>query len=533
MLSTNTPMSVNPSPASWLERRAHLQPGLECIVYWHEAERAERWTYGQLQQSAIRLAAELERRGIKAGDRVAFLDYNDARFAVVMFAAARIGAIFVPVNFRLSAPEVVAIINDCDASMLIYGDRFDAIRHAVQQGCPCPQFVRSGREQDDELLAMMEAGPVAAAPPLRMAGWDETAWLLYTSGSTGHPKGVMLSHGNLFWNTLNIILLQGGFASDKVLISAPLFHAAPVATFMDCFLRGACIHLERAFDENQVLRRIADEKITLIAGVPAMYKTMAAHPAFESTDLSSLRAVIVGGAPVPEALIAEYRRREVAVIHRYGLTEATVLVAALSPTAPPSKQMSTGLSPLFSEFRIRAGEAESGAEASAAAVASAGEIGEIEVRGPNVMQGYWKREADTQGVMHDGWLRTGDLGQVDEDGYLRVAGRLKDMIITGGENVYATEVESRLVEYPPILEAAVIGLPDARWGETVCAVLSIKPGFSVSEQDVLANLDGRLARYKQPRRMIFRESLPKNGAGKVDKLRLRREYLAAPPDAAS
>ena len=298
-------------------------------------------------------------------------------------------------------------------------------------------------------------------------------------------------------------------------------------------LCGACIHLERAFEENQVLRRIANEKITLIAGVPAMYKTMAAHPAFESTDLSSLRAVIVGGAPVPEALIAEYRRREVAVIHRYGLTEATVLVAALSPTAPPSKQMSTGLSPLFSEFRIRTGGAKGRVESSAAKVASAGEIGEIEVRGPNVMQGYWRREADTRAVMHDGWLCTGDLGQVDEDGYLRVAGRLKDMIITGGENVYATEVESRLVEYAPILEAAVIGLPDDRWGETVCAFLSIKTGFSVTEKDVLANLDGRLARYKQPRLIIFRESLPKNGAGKVDKLRLRREYLGASPDAAN
>jgi fatty-acyl-CoA synthase len=329
----------------------------------------------------------------------------------------------------------------------------------------------------------------------------------------------MLSHGNIFWNTLNIILIQGGFATDRVLISAPLFHAAPVATFMDCFLRGALIHLERSFDAERVLRRIVEEKITVAAGVPAMYKLMAAHGSFDSTDLSTLRAIIVGGAPVPEALIEMYRRREVAVIHRYGLTEASVLVAALSPTAPSSKQMTTGLSPLFSEFRIRG---EDGA------MAAPGSIGEIEARGPNIMQGYWQREQETRAVIRDGWLQTGDLGNVDEDGYLTVAGRSKDMIITGGENVYATEVEARLVENPAILEAAVIGVPDPKWGETVCAIVSRKPGFSISDEDVLGHLQGRLARYKQPRKLIFVNAIPKNGAGKIDKLRLRREYGSGP-----
>lgn len=510
----NFPMSVNPNLALWLERRAVLQPKQEGIVYWHGAAAAERWTYRRLQDCANSLAASMLRLGVRAGDRVAFLDFNDARFAVVMFAAARMGAIFVPLNFRLSAPEIVNTVNDCDARLLIYGDEFESIKETVATGCQCSLFVRSSRDENDEFGAIVSNGDPTDVP-MKACEWDETAWLLYTSGSTGQPKGVMLSHGNIFWNTINIILVQGGFATDRVLISAPLFHAAPVATFMDCFLRGAAIHLERSFDAERVLRRIVEEKITVAAGVPAMYKLMAAHSSFETSDLSALRAIIVGGAPVPEALIEQYLRRNVAVVHRYGLTEASVLVAALSPDAPPGKQMTTGLPPLFSEFRIRT---ENGS------VANPGTIGEIEARGPNIMQGYWKREPETQAAIRDGWLQTGDLGSVDEDGYLSVAGRSKDMIISGGENVYATEVEARLVENPAILEAAVIGIPDPKWGETVCAIVSRKPGYSLNDADVLAHLQGRLARYKQPRKVIFIDALPKNGAGKIDKLRLRREY---------
>jgi fatty-acyl-CoA synthase len=507
-------MSINPNLALWLERRALLQSQQEAIVYWHGADAAERWTYRRLQDCATSLAASMLRMGVRAGDRVAFLDFNDARFAVVMFAAARIGAIFVPLNFRLSAPEIVQTVNDCDARLFIYGDELEQIKVAVASGSRCSLFVRSSRDDTDEFSSLASEAGVADVP-MKACEWDETAWLLYTSGSTGQPKGVMLSHGNIFWNTINIILIQGGFSTDRVLISAPLFHAAPVATFMDCFLRGAVIHLERSFNAERVLRRIVEEKITAAAGVPAMYKLMAAHSTFDTTDLSALRAIIVGGAPVPEALIEQYRQRDVAVVHRYGLTEATVLVAALSPNASPSKQMSTGLSPLFSEFRIRD---ENGSEA------GPGVVGEIEASGPNIMQGYWKREAETKAAIRDGWLRTGDLGKVDEDGYLSVVGRSKDMIISGGENVYATEVESRLVENPAILEAAVIGVPDPKWGEAVCAIVSRKPGFALADTDVLAHLQDRLARYKQPKKIIFVDALPKNGAGKIDKLRLRREY---------
>ena len=511
----NVSRAVNPNIAFWLERRAALQPQRESLVYWHDADTVERWTYHRLNQAAMRVAQWMKSKGVGAGDRVAFLDFNDARYVIVMFAVARIGAVFVPLNFRLSALEIVSTMNDCQASLMIYGDEFEAIAQAVGEQTTCQTFIRSSRDREDEFSAIADA-QVSCATRLHTAQWDEAAWLLYTSGSTGQPKGVVLSHGNIFWNTINIILIQGGFATDKVLISAPLFHAAPVATFMDSFLRGAVIHLERSFDAGQLLKRISDEDVQVVAGVPAMYKLMAAHESFESTDLSRLRAVVVGGAPVPEELTRQYRNRGVAVIQRYGLTEAAPLVTALPTGAPADKQMTAGLPAMFGDLRLRG---EDGL------VDQPGQIGEIETIGPNIMQGYWMRDLETEEVLpEDGWLRTGDLGTIDSDGYLTVVGRKKDMIITGGENVYAAEVEARLVENPVILESAVFGIPDQKWGETVCAVISIKPGCVASEADVIDHLQGRLARYKQPRRIVFVDMLPKNGSGKIDKLRLKRQY---------
>lgn len=509
--------SINPNVGLWLERRSQLQPYHDAVVYWHHENAAERWTYARLQTCANALAAWLIQTGVRAGDRVALLDFNDARFAVTMFAAARIGAVFVPLNFRLVSDEIVDIVNDCEPSVLIYGDSFESTRQAVAAGTACRSFLRSARDETDELGPILDR---AAAPAVQLheSGWDEAAWLLYTSGSTGRPKGVVLSHGNLFWNTLNIVLAQGGFATDRVLISAPLFHAAPVSTFMDTFLRGATVHLERDFDAERILARIEDEQITVVAGVPAMYKLMAGHAAFATCDLSSLRALIVGGAPVPEALIDLYRDRGVAVVHRYGLTEASVLVTALPCNAPVEKQMSAGIAPLFSDVRV---VDQNGMPA------EPNVIGEIEARGPNIMQGYWHRKEETENALRDGWLRTGDLGRIDEDGYLTVAGRSKDMIITGGENVYAAEVEARLVDNPGILEAAVIGVPDSKWGETVCAILSVRDGHKLTDESVLAHLQGRIARYKQPRKIIFVDALPKNGSGKIDKRLLRAKFGSA------
>ena len=502
------------NPAYWLQNRARLQPDVDCIVFWLDEETSEHWTYQALLNASIALASEMLSRGLKAGDRVAYMDFNDVRYAITMFAMARIGAIFVPINFRLSPAEVLSQVRDCEPSVFIYGGDFLAIRDSLAAECSNIFLIESNRHQADLFGEFVNNTSVVELPIYKSPA-DYPAWLMYTSGSTGHPKAVIHTYSNLFWNTINMVLLQGGFASDRVLISAPLFHVAPASTFMDAFLRGACTHLERSFDAVKILNRVQQQKITLVAGVPAMYKMMAAAPNFSSVDLSSLRAILVGGAPVPEALIAMYHERDVAVIHRYGLTEVTSLATALSPTAPASKQMTAGLPPLFSELRITNSDGS---------IVGTGEIGQIEIKGPHVTPGYWNNEQETSAVIQNGWFRTGDLGRCDAEHYLSVAGRIKDMIISGGENIYSAEVEARLVENPSILEAAVIGVPDPKWGEVVCAVLSIKPNHSTSMPEILEGLNGRLARYKQPRLIYFKDSLPKNGAGKVDKLALRREF---------
>ena len=502
------------NPAYWLQNRARLQPDVDCIVFWLDEQTSERWTYQALLNASIALAKEMISRGVKAGDRVAYMDFNDVRYAITMFAMARTGAIFVPINFRLSPAEVLSQVQDCKPSIFIYGGDFHTIRDTLAAECSSILLIESNRHHSDTFGQIVN-NTCPDELPIFKSPSDNPAWLMYTSGSTGRPKAVIHTYSNLFWNTINMVLLQGGFASDRVLISAPLFHVAPASTFMDAFLRGACTHLERSFDAVKVLNRIAQQKITLVAGVPAMYKMMAAASCFSTVDLSSLRAILVGGAPVPEALISIYHQRDIAVIHRYGLTEVTSLAAALSPTAPSSKQMTSGLSPLFSELRITNSDGS---------LASTDEIGQIEVKGPHVTPGYWNNAQETSAVIQNGWLRTGDLGRCDADHYLSIAGRIKDMIISGGENVYSAEVEARLVENSSILEAAVIGVPDPKWGEVVCAILSIKPNHHTTMPEILEGLNGRLARYKQPRLIYFKESLPKNGAGKVDKLALRREF---------
>ncbi len=502
------------NPSYWLEKRAQLQPDHVCLSFWLDKEDCEHWTYQELFQASLALAAELNNRGIKPGDRVAYMDFNDARYAIIMFATARIGAIFVPINFRLTASEVLDQVQDCEPSIFIHGGDFPSISDALKVQFPNMWVVESNRKSADQLGQIINHVRYDELNFFNSSEGD-VAWLMYTSGSTGRSKGVIHTYSNLFWNTINMILLQGGFASDRVLISAPLFHVAPASTFMDAFLRGACTHLERSFDVDKILNRIQHQKISVVAGVPAMYKMMAAASNFDEYDLSSLRAVLVGGSPVPEILISFYTQRGISVVHRYGLTEVTSLAAALSPTAPSSKQMSAGLSPLFSDLRIM--KADGG-------IADADEIGEIEVKGPNVTLGYWKNQNETAAAIHNGWLRTGDLGRRDAEGYLTVVGRIKDMIISGGENVYAMEVEARLVENPSILEAAVIGVPDPKWGEAVCAILSLKPNHFTTMTEILERLNNSLARYKQPRYIYFKESLPKNGAGKIDKLALRREF---------
>jgi fatty-acyl-CoA synthase len=343
--------------------------------------------------------------------------------------------------------------------------------------------------------------------------------IMYTSGTTGRPKGAMLTHANFLWNNINALLGYDTLMNDRTLVVAPLFHIGGLnVTPLAAFLKGATVVLERQFDPQRVLKLIPEQKITTMFGVPAMFLFMSQMPGFADTDLSTVRTFICGGAPVPEALIRLYGARGITFAQGYGLTETAPFASLVPVDRALDKIGSAGVPPFFTDVRCVDDRDDP---------VPPGERGEVVVRGPNVMKGYWNRAEATAEVMRNGWFHTGDVGVMDEEGYLYIVDRKKDMIISGGENIYPAEVEDCIYKHPDVGEVAVIGVPDERWGETVCAIVVPKQGTSPTEQDIIDFTQGKLARYKQPRQVVFTDVLPRNPAGKVLKFELRDRFGGA------
>jgi len=344
------------------------------------------------------------------------------------------------------------------------------------------------------------------------------AVIMYTSGTTGRPKGAMLTHANLWWNNTNALHMLDVSEDDVSLVVAPLFHIGGLnVTTLITWQKGGEIVLHRSFDPGRFLEDVPAYGVTTTFAVPAMLLFVSQHPDFAATDLTSLRLIICGGAPVPEPLIKLYNGRGVPINQGYGLTETAPMLTFLSPEFGLAKLGAAGKTPLFTEVRI---------------VGPAGEVltepfakGEVCASGPNIMKGYWnKPEATRSAIDAEGWFHTGDVGYLDDDGFLYIADRVKDMLITGGENVYPAEVESVLYDHPSVAEVAVIGLPDERWGEVVVAVAALKPGTSLELAELRDFAHDRLARFKLPTRLELVEALPRNPAGKVLKFQLREQF---------
>ncbi len=450
--------------------------------------------------------------GIGKGERVAFLGHNQPMFFFAMFAAARLGAIFVPLNFRLTGPELAFMIEDCAASALIVDAAHRAVIEPQLAHLPSLKAVLAAEDGEHWTHGLMpETAPVRV-------GEDDVAMIMYTSGTTGRPKGAMLTHGNFWWNNVNGMHTLDCLADDVTLTAAPVFHIGGLnVTTLVAFQKGALVVLHRTFDPGRVLADIAAHKVTTMFGVPAMFLFMAQHPAFAETDLSSLRMVIVGGAPSPLPLLKIYLSRGVPMQQGYGLTETAPMVSFLAPEYALSKVGSSGKPPIFVEVRI--------ADSNGATIGAPRVQGEILVRGPNVTPGYWNLpEATALAIDGDGWFRTGDAGFFDEEGFLTVADRIKDMIITSGENVYPAEVESALMRHPAIAEVAVIGEPDDEWGEGVVAIAALKVGQSLTIDELRDFAGESLARYKLPRRLEIVTALPRNATGKILKYQLRQTF---------
>lgn len=473
-------------------------------------------SYGECARRVRRAAAALRRLGLKPGDHVAALAENGPYYLEVYFACSLAGLVLAPINIRLSKPEIDFLIADSESRAVF----FDASCEALVEGTSGLVLIResgpvTGALNDWETLC----GEGSSHFPLPDGGDENTpAHICYTGGTTGRPKGVMLSHRNVVSSARNKIVL-GGFQRDDIwLHAAPMFHQADSwACFSFTALGARHVFLPR-FDAAKAVDLIERFKVTGFQLVPTMILMMLEQHGGDKRDFSSVRRVLYGSAPMP----LENLRRCGKVFgpvfqHIYGLTEAAGTVAAtpwplLDHESMGDKLRSCGQPIIGVDMEIRDGQNET---------CDPGQVGNINVRGANVMLGYWRLKDETAEVLRDGWLDTGDVGFMDDEGFVYIVDRAKDMIITGGENVYSTEVEHALYEHPDILEAAVTGLPDPKWGEAVTAFVVLRDGAAATEQDIISHCRELIAPYKCPKKIVFKNVLPKTGAGKIAKAELR------------
>ncbi len=510
---------------AWPRRRAVKSAGRTAIVFRDSAV-----TYGELATRIDRLAAALQERGVRFGDRLAYLGNNHPSFVETLFASTQLGAIFVPLNTRLSAPELAYMLTDSGATMLVHSAALEPLAVAASAELPIARIVvgsagsadpvtTDGTAEDYEgVIGAAGVGRASPREPARVSLADR-AVIIYTSGTTGRPKGAVLTHGNLTWNAVNVLVDYDLVSSDRALMISPLFHVAALG--MGClpvYLKGATLLLAERFVPGDALRSIEQQRATMISGVPTTYQLMLDDPAWESADISSLRLLTCGGSAVPDRVRDAYEGRGLSFSGGYGMTETSPGITMLPPWYSRERAGSAGLAHHFTEFRVRTG---------AGVLAGPGQRGEIEARGPNVFAEYWDNEtASRSAFTDDGWLRTGDLGYTDEDGFLYIADRVNDLIISGGENIYSAEVEQAIAAIPGVTGVAVIGVPDERWGEVPHAVVTVAAGFTLDAEYLAGCLSGQLARFKVPRTVEVVDELPRTASGKVQKQLLRVRYQA-------
>jgi fatty-acyl-CoA synthase len=519
---------IDISAIPMIARHSRLRADELVLVYEDEPV-----SYLEFYDQVRRLAAEFRADGLGPGDRVAYTGLNSVSFLVTAYATFWVGAAFVPLNFRLAAPEAHAILQDARPDVIVAEaphaaglDPFvetlavrrlllvDSDAHVVADAVPSTRWeaLSAFAVEHDE------------SPPHQPLHFDDVAVLLYTSGTTGRPKGVILTHGNLWWNWVNVDSVVDTRVGDISLAVAPLFHIGGLnALTLRTMTRGGTVVVRRSFDPAVALDDLVRYRVNSMFLVPAMLAAIQRQPGFEQADLSQLRSTIVAGAPVPPALISEYAAKGVLLQQAWGLTETSPFSTYLESAKTSDKLGSCGVPMPYTSVRVVD-------PTTLTDVDRAGATGEFWVRGPNVSRGYWNNpEATEAAFTPDGWFRTGDLGYLDADGYLYIVDRLKDMIITGGENVYPAEIENALNALPRIADAAVIGVADPTWGETVCAVVQLHDG-EITLDALRDRLASSIARYKLPRRLVVLDAIPRNGAGKLDKPVIRA--LVAELDAA-
>jgi fatty-acyl-CoA synthase len=512
--------------ADVLSKRAYLTPDRVALV---DMPSGARYTYAQLNARANRLANLMSQRlGVRKGDRVSILAHNGPAYVDLFYGLAKIGAILAPLNWRLVARELVYIVNDCQPKVLLCGPEFAAVLDEMRPELQVAQYISlEGAEIEGALAYDRWLTAVPATEPRRPdLDPDDPYAILYTSGTTGRPKGAMIPHRQVLWNCINTVVSWGLGEDDISPVFTPLFHAGGLFAFFTPLLYvGGRIVLFRTFDLDAILQAILDEKCTVVLGVPTIYRMIMNHPDFADADFGHVRFFISGGAPLPVELVQEWLAAKGGVFRQgYGLTEVGANCFSMTDEESVTKLGSVGKPIFHSQMRLL--------DPSTGRDAPTGAEGELLIAGPHVCTGYWRNpEASAQALWHDPasgsgpWFRTGDMARRDDDGFYCIIGRYKDMIKSGGENIYAAEVEAVFCDHPAVREAALIGMPHETWGEVGLMVVVLETGATATAEELQAFCGEHLARYKIPKRVTFADELPYSSYGKVIKAALKERYI--------
>jgi acyl-CoA synthetase (AMP-forming)/AMP-acid ligase II len=496
---------------------AHKVPNRTVVLF-----EDKRFTCQEFNSRVNQFAHALLHLGLKKGEKVAALLFNSNHFVEVYFGTAKAGGVFTPVNFRFAPEEVRYILNHSDARFFVFGEEFSDLLEVIRSRLEWVEIFISAGEK--KIKGALDYEPLLKKsrkeePAINLSERDECQ-LMYTSGTTGRPKGALITHGNILWNLVNTLMGREDQEGEISLVIGPLYHTAALNNHFTVrvALAGTSILIKR-FDPRSVMEIIEKEKVNVISGAPAMYHLLLALPDVERYDTRSVIKCTAGASILPdetkERLLNLFPNAK-GVYDVYGCTEASPNIAILKAKDSFRKRECVGLPLPFLEVRIVDNEDRDVPQ---------GEVGELICRGPNVMKGYYKDEQATRDALKGGWLHTGDLARMDEEGFIYIVDRKKDMIVSGGENIYPREIEEVLYHHPKIQEAAVIGVPDQVWGESVKVFVVLRKGEIMKEEEVIDYCKNHLASYKKPRSVEFTEDLPRNPSGKVLKKVLREKYL--------
>jgi fatty-acyl-CoA synthase len=493
-----------------LYKRAQLNPDKEALVV-DDVRR----TWSELNERSNRAASAMQKLGVQKGDRVAILAMNEPEYVELFFALGKIGVVMTPVNYRLAGPEIEYIVNNCEASVLIFGPEYAEVVDGIRGAIPAKHLVAFGDKTPDWAVKYEELIQAASPEEPELTGGDlDTHTILYTSGTTGRPKGAELTHQGYYSNSVNlgVTLPDIGYT---MLMPLPLFHIGALAPLIFCVHFGHKMIFQRTFEPAGFLGAIKNEGVTWFGSVPQVLLFLRSVPEFETYDWSQIKMALVYAAPVPVTLLKEFAEKGMGVQQLYGMTECTGPATVIDAENAIEKAGSCGLPFFHTDIRVVDDNDND---------LPPGEIGEVLIRCTHPMSGYYKNPEATASTIKDGWIYSGDLAQKDEDGFLYIMDRKKDMIISGGENIYPAEVEDYLLGHPQVADVGVIGCADEKWGESVKAVVVLNKGEEMSEEDLIEWAKTKMGKFKVPRQVVFTEEIPRTPTGKILKRVLRDQY---------